>query len=66
VTAEYVFYGGPGVRNWIDGRIRRITGLLRRIDTLPLRTDFDPAKFDPADFALSKFGLWQVSASGAA
>lgn len=44
-----VFYGDSsrksGTRNWIDGRLRRLTELLRRADTLTLRKDFDPAKF---------------------
>ena len=46
----YVFYSMPlpmnTIRNWIDGRMRRLTELLKRIDTLSTRTDFDPAKFE--------------------
>jgi hypothetical protein len=34
------------IRNWIDGRMRRLTELLKRTDTLSTRTDFDPAKFE--------------------
>jgi predicted nucleotide-binding protein len=34
------------IRNWIDGRMRRIGELLRRIDSLTVRSDFEPAKFD--------------------
>jgi hypothetical protein len=46
----YVFYSVPlpmnTIRNWIDGRMRRLTELLKRSDTLSTRTDFDPAKFE--------------------
>jgi hypothetical protein len=46
----YVFYSVPlpmnAIRNWIDGRMRRLTELLKRTDTLSTRTDFDPAKFE--------------------
>jgi hypothetical protein len=45
----YVFYSMPlptnTIRNWIDGRMRRLAELLKRTDTLSIRTDFDPAKF---------------------
>lgn len=48
-SSGFVFYGDnsrtSGTRNWIDGRLRRLTELLRRADTLTLRKDFDPAKF---------------------
>ena len=36
---------GP-LRNWIDGRMRRINELLPRVDTLTVRKDFDPKQFD--------------------
>ena len=46
----YVFYSVPlpmnTIRNWIDGRMRRLAELLKRTDTLSTRTDFDPAKFE--------------------
>ncbi len=46
----YVFYGDGSpknnIRNWIDGRMRRITELLRRTDTLAVRNEFDPGKFE--------------------
>jgi hypothetical protein len=46
----YVFDSMPlpmnTIRNWIDGRMRRLTELLKRTDTLSTRTDFDPAKFE--------------------
>jgi hypothetical protein len=46
----YVFFSGNGaVRNWIDGRMRRITELLQRADSLTVKKDFDPSKFKPAD-----------------
>ena len=45
-SSGYVFYGGSPIRNWIDGRMRRLTELLKRIDTLSTRIDFDPAKFE--------------------
>jgi hypothetical protein len=45
-SSGYVFYGGSPIRNWIDGRMRRLTELLKRTDTLSTRTDFDPAKFE--------------------
>jgi hypothetical protein len=41
-----VFYGGGRVANWIRGRIRRITDLIPRADTLPVRSAFDSRKFD--------------------
>jgi hypothetical protein len=48
--AGYVFYGDGSERsksrNWMDGRMRRIGELFRRIDSLTVRSDFDPAKFD--------------------
>ena len=43
----YTFFSSNGLtRNWLDGRMRRIGELLRRIDSLTVRSDFDPAKFD--------------------
>jgi hypothetical protein len=45
-SSGYVFYGGSPIRNWIDGRMRRLTELLKRTGTLSTRTDFDPAKFE--------------------
>jgi hypothetical protein len=49
-SSGYVFYsdGSPKskIRNWIDGRMRRINELLRRTDTLNPRNEFDPAKFE--------------------
>jgi hypothetical protein len=48
--AGYVFYGDGSerskTRNWMDGRMRRMGELLRRIDSLTVRSDFEPAKFD--------------------
>lgn len=45
-SSGYVFYGDgskkSNVQNWIDGRMRRITELLRRTDTLTVsRSDDD-------------------------
>jgi hypothetical protein len=49
-SSGYVFYGDGSkkskIRNWIDGRMRRITELLRRTDLLTVRNEFDPTKFD--------------------
>jgi hypothetical protein len=46
----YVFYGDGSkksqARNWIDGRMRRITELLRRTDSLAVRSEFDLTKFE--------------------
>ncbi len=46
----YTFFsdgsGKSKIRNWIDGRMRRITELLPRTDTLGIRETFDPAKFN--------------------
>jgi predicted nucleotide-binding protein len=43
----YTFFSSNGIiRNWIDGRMRRIGELLRRNDSLTVRSDFEPAKFD--------------------
>jgi hypothetical protein len=47
----YTFFSDAGnpnrsrIRNWIDGRMRRIGELLRRIDSLTVRSDFEPEKF---------------------
>jgi hypothetical protein len=49
-SSGYVFYGDSSdkskIRNWVDGRMRRISELLKRIDSLTPRADFDPAKFE--------------------
>jgi hypothetical protein len=46
----YLFYSGSSpkskIRNWIEGRMRRISELLKRTDTLNPRSDFEPAKFE--------------------
>jgi hypothetical protein len=48
-SSGYVFYGDgsktSNVQNWIDGRMRRITELLRRTDALTVGSEFDPTKF---------------------
>jgi hypothetical protein len=48
-NSGYVFYGDGSkesqTKNLIDGRMRRITELLRRTDTLAVRNEFDPTKF---------------------
>jgi hypothetical protein len=48
-SSGYIFYGDASrksqVRNWVDGRLRRITELLRRTDTLAVRAEFDPKQF---------------------
>jgi hypothetical protein len=48
-SSGYVFYGDgskkSNVRNWIDGRMRRITKL-RRTDSLVVKSEFDPTKFE--------------------
>jgi hypothetical protein len=49
-SSGYVFYTDGSnkskVGNWIDGRMRRLTELLRRTDTLAVKREFDPTKFD--------------------
>jgi hypothetical protein len=44
-SSGYVFYGDGSpksdIRNWIDGRMRRVTELLRRTDSLTVRNEFD-------------------------
>jgi hypothetical protein len=49
-SSGYVFYsdGSPKskIRNWIDGRMRRITALLPNTDSLNVRKEFDPQIFD--------------------
>jgi hypothetical protein len=49
-SSGYVFYGdGSGksnIRNWIDGRMRRITELQHRTDSLAAKDEFDPTQFD--------------------
>jgi hypothetical protein len=48
-SSGYVFYGDgtpkSNIRNWIDGRMRRLTELFPRADSLAVREDFDPSKF---------------------
>jgi hypothetical protein len=45
--AGYTFYSGSGpVKNWLQGRLQRLTELLARLDTVPLRDDFDPNPID--------------------
>lgn len=47
--AGYVFYGDGSrrskIRNWVDGRLRRLNDLLQRSGTIPVRKDFDAEKF---------------------
>ena len=47
---RHLFYSGSSpkskIRNWIEGRMRRISELLKRTDTLNPRSDFEPAKFE--------------------
>ena len=52
-SSGYVFYQAAGenaekskIRNWVDGRMRRITELLRRTDLLTAKDEFDPTQFD--------------------
>lgn len=49
-SSGYTFYTDgshkSGIRNWIDGRMRRITELLRRTDVLAVQKGFDPTKFE--------------------
>jgi hypothetical protein len=51
-SSGYTFWSDSGnpqkskIQNWIDGRMRRLGELLRRIDSLTVRSDFDQAKFD--------------------
>jgi hypothetical protein len=49
-SSGYTFYSDSSekskVRNWIDGRMRRITELLRRTDSLAVRSEFDPTEFE--------------------
>ena len=49
-SSGYTFYSDGSnkskVRNWIDGRMRRITELLRRTDVLTVQGEFDPASFE--------------------
>jgi hypothetical protein len=48
-SSGYVFYGDgskkSNVRNWIDGRMRRISDLVRRSDSLSAYREFDASKF---------------------
>jgi hypothetical protein len=47
--AGYIFYGDgsrrSGIRNWMDGRLRRLNDLLQRSGTIPIRKDFNAEKF---------------------
>jgi hypothetical protein len=49
-SSGYVFYGDgspkSNIRNWINGRMRRISELVRRTDSLAVRNEFDPTTFD--------------------
>lgn len=49
-SSGYVFYADQSknvkIRNWIDGRMRRITELLQRADRLTVRDGFDASKFE--------------------
>ena len=49
-SSGYVFYGDNSdkskIRNFVDGRMRRISELLKRTDSLTPKADFDPAKFE--------------------
>jgi hypothetical protein len=41
----YIFYGGNDLVHKIDGSIRRLSELLQRSSTIPLRRDFDITKY---------------------
>jgi hypothetical protein len=49
-SSGFVFYSDGSekskIRNWIDGRMRRLTGLIPRTDNLLTRKEFNPSKFD--------------------
>ena len=49
-SSGYVFYGDGSekskLQNGIDGRLRRLSELLKRMDVLMPRKDFDLTKFD--------------------
>lgn len=49
-SSGYVFYGDGSekskIRNRVDGRMRRITELLRRTDSLTVKDEFNPTQFD--------------------
>ena len=49
-NSGYTFFSNGSekskVRNWVDGRQRRLTELIPRTDHLPVRDDFDPKQFD--------------------
>lgn len=49
-NSGYIFYSDGSekskIRNWVDGRSRRLTELIPRTDRLAVREDFDPSKFD--------------------
>lgn len=49
-NSGYVFYSDGSekskIRNWVDGRQRRLTELIPRTDRLAVREDFDAGKFD--------------------
>ena len=48
-SSGYIFYSDASkksqVTNWIDGRLGRTTELLRRTDTLQVRSELDPKQF---------------------
>jgi hypothetical protein len=40
-NAGYTFFSSPGqVRNWVDGRLRRLISLIQRCDGIPIRENF--------------------------
>jgi hypothetical protein len=49
-SSGYVFYGDGSekskIRNLVDGRMRRITELLRRTDSLAAKDEFNSTEFD--------------------
>lgn len=49
-NSGYIFYSDGSekskIRNWVDGRSRRLAELIPRTDRLTVREDFDPSKFD--------------------
>jgi hypothetical protein len=49
-NSGYIFYGDGSeisqLRNWIDGRQRRLTELLGRSSSLLVKSDVDPSKFE--------------------
>jgi hypothetical protein len=49
-NSGYTFYGdgsaASNMKNWVDGRQRRLTELLARASTLLVKKEFDAAKFE--------------------